>query len=352
MEEDKELYIMDKSYKIIVTLFLLHITFFSCKIQQLMEDKFKWLPTYSAPKIAPVEIYEGYIYNKDEPIIKIKNWGIINPGWGNSSGTAVIGSEEKLIPDSLDITWLSLSENIFYNVKNVLPKEKMLTLFKEGFISIYDKKEHTYNEVIIGFAPKGFISVWLSGEKEQIEIANFKGSAISIPLEKVKPADLYMFTDDYAKKNIADLPKEIQAQIKVINIDSNQWEQFHKKYTWHTQFNIPKNTSIADVIISYINGEKEAHLQNELKEVKPQPRALPKAYLIRWENKELNSFGADIILNEKEIHEAFNSILNVSGENIVMVITILEDKVFLNLQNDNFKYPLVKSKIDIYPISR
>ncbi len=325
---------------------------FSCKTQQLMDYKFKWLPTYSAPKIAPIEIYRGYIFNKEEPIVKIKNWGVINPGWGNTSGTAVIGSDEKLIPDSIDITWLSLSENVFYNIKTALPNDRILSLFKKGFISIYDKKERTYDEVIIGFAPKGFVSVWLSGEKEQVEIGTYLGQPIEIPIETVAPSDLYMFTDDYSKRNIADLSQEIQDQIKVLNLQTTRWEKFHKKNNWRTQFVTPNNATIMDVIISYYNGEKEAYLESELKDIIVIPRALPQKYMVRWQNKASNSFGADIILNEKEINEAFNSMIDSNQSNIMMVLTILEDKVFLNLQNDSLKYPLLKSKIDIYKITQ
>jgi Protein of unknown function (DUF2931) len=349
MEEEKGEFSMVKFTQYIIALLFI---IYSCKAQVVMEKKYQWLPTYSAPKVAPIEIYKGTLLNKDQPLIKIKNWGIINPGWGNSSGTAVIGSEEKLIPDSLDITWLSLSENVFYTINTALPKEKMEHLFEKGFISIYNNKLRTYDELIVGFAPKGFVSIWLSGEKEQVEIATFKGVPITIPLEKVASTDLYMFTDDYAKKNIADLPQEIQDQIKTTNLEINQWETFHKKNNWRTQFITPNNTIVSDAIISYCNGEKEAYIQSELKDIATMPRSLPQKYMIRWKNKELENFGADVALNVKEINIAFDSILNSGQHNIVMGVSIIDDKIFLNLQNDSFKYPIIKSIIDIYSIAK
>jgi hypothetical protein len=321
-------------------------------MQVLAQTKYEWLPTYSAPEVAPVEIYEGALLQNGKSIVKIKNWGVFSPGWGKTSGTAVVGDTKKPLPDSLNITWLSLVENAFYTINTPLPKDKMEELFKKGFLSIYSNKLRTYDELVVGFAPKGFVVVWLVGEKEQVEIGTFKATKTAIPLEKVSPADLYMFAADYSKKSLADLPRKVQEDIKTIDLEANQWEKFHKKYVWRSQFNIASDSAISDVIITYVNGEKEAHLQSELKDISAASRALPIAYLIRWKNKDSKYFGADIVLNDKEINEVFGGLSGSNNTNAVMNISVAEDKILLIFHNASSLQAITKSVLGIYPISK
>jgi Protein of unknown function (DUF2931) len=335
---------------------LVFIIIYSCSLQVLAQAKYEWLPTYSAPEVAPVEIYEGALLQNSKTIVKIKNWGVFNPGWGKTSGTAVVGDAKKPLPDSLNITWLSMVENAFYTINTPLPKDKIEELFKKGFLSIYSNKPRTYDELVVGFAPKGFVVVWLVGEKEQVEIGTFKASKIAIPLEKVSPADAYMFAADYAKKSLADLPRKIQEDIKSIDLEANQWEKFHKKYVWRSQFNIASDSALSDVIITYVNGEKEAYLQSELKDMsavpKGIPRALPKAYLIRWKNKDSKHFGTDIVLNDKEINEVFGGLSGSSNTNAVMNISVSNDKIFLTFHHANSLQAITKSALGIYSITK
>ena len=116
----------------LTTIIILWSTIFSSCQEQKMEEKFDWSGTLSAPQEYPIEVYKGSLKTNDYSQ-HFKNWGIINTGWGNQGGTVVAGPEKKLVPNSLEITWLSFAENKFYDGKFELPKEKITALFKEGY---------------------------------------------------------------------------------------------------------------------------------------------------------------------------------------------------------------------------
>jgi Protein of unknown function (DUF2931) len=315
-----------------------------------MNEKFEWLPTYSAPDIAPVEIYEGSIFSNGEQIINIKNWGVIHPGWGKTSGTAVIGDREKPIPDSIHITWLSAAENIFYTINTPLPVTVLEKLFKEGVVSIYNKEKTTYTELIIGFAPGGFVVVWLAGEKEQVAIATYMATPVTIPLEKVDEGDLYMFAANYTAQIMENITAAQQALLKTINLKTNYWQQYHKKQRWQPVFELPGKEIIEDITITCFNGEKEAHIDTELKNIIAAERALPKEMVVRWHEASGKGFGAEITIDETEIKEAFNK-LGGTG-NIILLLRISGNQISLVLKNNTHQYPLSKAVAEVYRVTK
>jgi hypothetical protein len=244
-----------------------------------------------------------------------------------------------------------VAENKLYTINAKLPVPLLQKLFHEGFISIYNKEKTTYDELIIGFAPGGFVAVWLAGEKEQVEIATYTATPVTIPLEKVSEDDLYMFAANYTTKIMERLTPEQQAHLKTINLEDNYWQQYHSKQNWKPLFELPGKETIEDITIVYLNGEKEAHINAELKDIISSERALPKEMILRWHEANGNGYGAEIAFDEPETKEAFNKLSGGAGGKS-LVLRISGNKVSFVLRNDTQQYPLSKVVAGVYRVTK
>ncbi len=261
----------------------------SCKTTT-MEEKFEWLPSESAPKLYPMEIYNGHLFFEDGNSVYIPCSALAHSGWGNDGSTHVTGDDFKPVPIRLEVTWASFVENKFYTGSWALPKEKMTKLFKEGVVAYRTKKKKTYNQIIVGLAPGGVAVVWMYGEGNQVEIGRFQAKETQVAMKDFVPNN-----PTISQKEYMDLSTELPEAIKNIEqkggIEFGLWDTYRKKYNWKTNIDIP-NYTFEKIAIEMFNGEREtlfdeALLKNEFKE-----RAIP-------------DYMSFIITNPKGIHYVF-----------------------------------------------
>lgn len=189
--------------KLIIIFIFCSFSFITCQNNKV-EEKFKWSGTVSAPQENPVEVYSGAIISDDFTYSFDAIWGTQNTGWGEHGGIMNVSDDQMQIPRKLEFTWYSLTEEKFYTGKWDLDHKKISDLFKEGFRSYHSGKyiTKTYDEFIIGLAPKGRVVVWIMGEKEQIEIGVFQAHDTIITKENAYEDAQYMLEKDYAKKRL------------------------------------------------------------------------------------------------------------------------------------------------------
>src|SRR5690625_7626696 len=90
----------------------------------------------------------------------VPSGGLLDKGWGEMISTHIVGPDLKPLPDQLEIKFFSFLEDQFYEGVFDLPYETILSLFKEQ--SINGGRE--YHRIMIGFAPGGYVAVWLQGQ--------------------------------------------------------------------------------------------------------------------------------------------------------------------------------------------
>ena len=92
------------------------LTFINSSCQKkVMENKYTWLATVSAPKEFPIDVYTGELIANDFTYNFHHGWGTQNSGWGKSGGVVSVSTEFMEIPHTLNFTWYSWHENKFYS---------------------------------------------------------------------------------------------------------------------------------------------------------------------------------------------------------------------------------------------
>lgn len=239
-----------------------------------MEEKFEWLPTESAPKLYPMNIYKGYLYFEDGKSVYIPSSIIAHNGWGNEGSTHVQGEDMKPIPVKLELTWASFTENKFYKGSWDLPKDKMRKLFKEGVVNYDTRKRETYKQIVVGCAPGGVVVVWMNGAGNQVEIGRYQAKETQIEMRDYVPEN-----PTITQKEYFDITNEVPEALENIKkrggVEFGLWDSYRKKYTWRTNIEIPRFT-FDDAVLEMFNGEREDIFDERLIKNEFKERAIPK----------------------------------------------------------------------------
>jgi len=283
-------------------LHLILLTTITISCQKQMEEKFEWLPTESAPKLYPMNIYRGNLYFEDGGSVYIPCSGFAHNGWGNDGSTHTQGEDLKPVPVKLAVTWASFAENKFYTGSWDLPKEKMLKLFKEGVINYDTEKRQSYTQILVGCAPGGVVVVWMYGAGNQVEIGRYQAHETHIALSDYVPGNPTITQEEFF--NIKDYPEIEEAIQKKGGIEYGLWDSYRKKYTWRTRIEIP-NHGFEDMSLEMFNGEREDIFDEPLKRNELKERAVPQNVTFMLRNLKRKRIVFALDLDEEEIFNVF-----------------------------------------------
>lgn len=243
-----------------------------------MEKKYEWSGDISAPREYPVEVYTGavggYFFSQ--------MGGFSNSGWGNSGSVNFIKAP---LPERLDMTWLSYLDDKFYTGEWKLPTEKIQQLFDKGFYYKTGSKAEIkpYKFINIGLGPKGIVVVWVAGDGQQVEVARYQAHETTIDPKLITESEKYMFTKDYAKRNLTYegvIPKDLKEQIeKYGNPPSEVYESYREKFLWKPKVILPEGNKINSIYMKMCNGEREDPYDRP---IDMRYRALPFDFQIYW----------------------------------------------------------------------
>ena len=269
------------------------------------KTKFSWVATESAPRHYPMRIISGtFYYHDDKGGLYVPAAASIGYFWGTGESTHVVGEEFKSLPDRLDIRFFSFTENKLYQGSFDLPYDKILALFKEGVAR--DKDRPIFNTIMVGVAPGGAVSVWLTG-RETREV--FFGQA------ETYEDDIRTLLDGeikdraaYARSYLEDLPPEILADIDRNGIPFGLWADYRTPYHWSPVFLTEKKMSTY-LSVSFFNGENyrfDYPLSKELVlEKSPLPLLISFGCYIEGTEKQ---YFYTVRFDEKELYAAFDKL--------------------------------------------
>jgi hypothetical protein len=292
------------NFKKIGILLVLGVVQFSCKNNK-MEEKFEWSSSISGPQETPMHVIDGVLtggdnfYGFDEMNGEsIGGWGY--PCTGMSQITAVI-------PDTLSLTWFSLTERKFYTGLWSLPKERIKKFFKEGyryntFSDPNTKKRETFSIIQIGIAPKGAVFVWISGSGPQIEVARLQGHETVVTVDDVDDNTKYMFDKDYVNNTLTNpftITSLIKEKIEKEGYPSpDVYDVYREKYSWKPKIILPEGYSVYYYDFEMCNGEKET-TQSTI-DMKIDQRAIPYSFMIVFKDKSGQQYISRIAFTQYE----------------------------------------------------
>jgi hypothetical protein len=267
-------------------------------------SKYRWYPTESAPKLYPIEIVKGDLIFSDGSSIYIPDHKIVSNGWGETNSTYISGDDIKAIPVQLDISWFSYVENKFFSGSFTLPYDEILSQFEKGMISPVNGDKTTYNRIIVGLAPEGEVSVWLTAEAVTTEVANFKAH------EALLDWSIIIDNDEVSREEyIAIVLEEAMEKsnldaVKANGAPSGLWETYRQQSLWQPEI---IGSSPFSMWVKSFNGEQE-YFNFSNSDNSRTHRGVPKKIKINWQHSNKQNFTATIVFDEQEIFDAYSKL--------------------------------------------
>ncbi len=319
-----------------------------------IRNKFEWLPTECAPKEYPVRVHKGSFSLNKNVIANIPSGGrTVQNGWGKQGSMYVVGEDFKSIPDHLEITWMSYTENKFYTGSFDLPQDEMLMLFNKGFIDRMNNPV-TYSSIICGMAPGGIVSLWLIGAGKTKEIAHFKAVETEISMKDFVP-DAVISREEYVINRLNGLDDDVKIYLQKEGVTYGKWTEYRKRYEWKPEFKLTNKGEFYEIFIDYFNGEHIYTVATNPGFQDYQALALPKYAKLYWEDENKNIFGSKLYFDEEEVKNAFETIARTSKNNKIDLLFQVDKyndgmEIFLKSDTDNIK--LEKTRIKIFETTK
>ncbi|WP_427874843.1 DUF2931 family protein [Flavobacterium sp. MMS24-S5] len=222
----------------------------------------------------------------------------INSSWG--IGVEVAKKEFYTLPETFEITWLSLVEQKFYKGKWQLPENII-----ERYLNQEEKnKNDKFNckTIQLGLAPKGMVIVWLIGDDDaQIEIGRFQASETILNKDDVYDSAKFMFEKGFSKKKLSD-PKFLSNETRE-NINKhgypapNVYNLYRQKYIWNQDITVPEGGQIISVKARMCNGECQFLVGKSIFNPS-EKKAIPYLFIVKWKDNKNQDFITKIAFSE------------------------------------------------------
>lgn len=202
----------------------------------MFEKKVNWTTAVYAPRYYPIELVAGESFWMYDNGARIGFYAHAGGGWRTAGATAAGGS---VIPDGINLTWLSPLEGKYYHVRARLPKAEIEKEFKRSLSMDTMDKPNTdmFEQIQLALAPGGFVSMRL-GWAEVKEVAQFQAEEVDIPWEYFAQANHFnpegLSEKEYLAGFVKELPERIQEQKTNDTIPIGRWKTFNtQKFPWY-----------------------------------------------------------------------------------------------------------------------
>ena len=316
-------------------------------------DKYDWQATESAPRNYPMQVVSGTLfYHGETNGLYVPNGSSIDHGWGTGGSSHVVGPDLKPLPDRLEITFFSYTENQFYIGKFDLPYDKIRAMFKAGYHNYDEDKHITYNATVVGVAPGGAVSVWLSGWGHTTEV--FFGQAEKTDVDWRQIIDATHITrEEFVQKVIKSslkAPGALEA-FRKNGVPFGLWSRYRAQYAWKPLFTGLQTESGRIDEIKYYNGEQDFFDYPLSATVAASTRPIPNYLRFTRARPPAKGLSVRLHFNEAEIIDAFKKLgANNQPLQLEMRIDVVEGKEVFTvwLRNDKDKIELKRLEIKTY----
>lgn len=274
--------------------------------------RFEWLPTECAPRRYPVEIVRGDLFFADGGVY-IPDGRFVMNGWGEIGSTHIVGEDVKPLPTTLDLTWLSYAENLFYSGEFTLDHERLADMFTRGFQAPTRDERATYGRLIVGMAPGGSISVWLAGAGIVHEVEAFTAQPCEVPWQEF--AGEGVDRDEFIRAGLLRVMSRAQLDHHIEHgIPSGLFARYRKQYVWRMQWlgrGVPQQAWVRAQ-----NGERDL-----VRFDRPPTRstmAVPRQIDFEWTEDD-RRYGASIPFDDIEVMTAFEHLTKQDGQRPLLV---------------------------------
>lgn len=314
---------------------------------------FKWQVSESAPINFPMEIVAGSIgYEGGSSYVPSKV--TLHQGWGWGRSSHASGAGRKPLPNHLGIRFFSYTEDQFYFGSFELPYDKILALFQAGYYSPHQEDDVTYDRVVVGVAPGGTVSVWLTGYNRATEI--FSGQADKIEGDWHWIIDNPDITrEQFIQMEINDsLSPGAMEVLKENGIPFGRWDMYHRaRYVWQPLITGMQLRDERIMVVKYFNGENDYLDYPMGKILAAATRTVPSELVFVWDRSPAKPMKIKLFFDETEIFAAFEK-LGGNGQPLQMEMrrSVIKGKndlaVFLHNEKESIEFK--RARLETYGV--
>lgn len=310
--------------------------------------KFDWLPTECAPKAYPMYLIRGVLQLESGQVAMVPNDRTARNGWGRWGSTHVAGEMVKALPASLDLKWFSWTEDRAYVASFALPTDIMSGWFQRGLNVPRHGRESRFNGVIVGMAPQGLVSVWITAFGETLEVASQHGSETTVAWASVFPHAAMSRSEHVERRVQADLTPEQRAHLERHGVPKGLFESYRQLFRWTpwvTGSEVPSTMTIRS-----FNGE-DAYIGARGPCIPRDTRPVPRMIEIDWTNHRQERRSADVHFNEAEIFAAFRFLSDSQPDAPLQLhLETLADHVDVSLRDQHRRVLLRKTEVTLFKV--
>lgn len=280
--------------------------------QKTKMRKFEWQLTTCAPKEYPVRLLNASLHLADGELLGIQPKALIANGWGEIGAVSLIGEDMKALPAELELRWFSYTERKSYGGRFKLDQEKLAEKFQKKLIVPATNAATALTHLVIGLAPKGGISIWLSGGGVTQEISHFTATEVQVNMQEVIGTypDVEAYTKDVISLN---LPAGLARLSGHTADDLAKWSgRYRQDYRW----TVTAAVSNQGIWVHHFNGESHYWPQTPEKATSF-THPLPDAITLCWE--ENRSEPATFRFDDAELFAAFNKLGGAGQEASILL---------------------------------
>ena len=328
----------------------------SHRMQQYQTEKFKLSAGPCAADGYWVTLQGGSFINSQGAGFPVPSGHTLRGNWGASGTAWAVGDEFQAVPEQLKMLWFSYAENKFYQGDFALPQQRLYDLLKQGSWDIDKQKHVTYTEFTVCMLPKGVVVVWLTGDN-QVLVGRFQGHETfpsAADYERYYgPAD----RPNMVRNTQAEMPAEVQAEIKAGTLSTKKWDDYLKTYPWQVAFNVP--FALREYSFYGFNAERylgpltrdglEPYRQFLLT---PAPKPVPRRLYLHGTAEHGGRYEVRVSdFDEAETQAAFQALHKLSPTSPITLLVTLDkpyQKATLTLQNEAKSIPLTKTPSQVF----
>jgi len=306
---------------------------------------YKWLPTESAPTAYPVKLIQGLLSFPGGGRVAVPDDRNVNNGWGQRGSVHIVGDPMKPVPERLDITWFSYTEDKFYTGAFALPQKAMADLFAAGLpADRLTGKPIGYDRIIVGMAPGGLVVVWMAAGPEVVEVASFQAQDSTVAWDRVTD-NKDLSRQEYVRKLLEiKLGAAGLAQLDKDGVPARKYNDYRSPFAWQATLGGQGTTAV----VQAFNGENWFVGPKGPWLARP-GRPVPSMIELEWTSSTGQPRAARVHFDEAEAFAAFRKLSRDDPKRAFRLLLEPSDAgVGVSLRDDQYVLPLQKVRVELF----
>ncbi len=322
-------------------------------MQQVDQRYFSWNYGLCAPADRPVRVIGGSLHSGTAGVRRFLCSELLHNGWGEKGPVTLPAGNPAAMPDGLSMTWFSLAENTFFSGTFPLPSERLRQLFAGGFHHPLSPERSTWTTVLVGCAPGGRLSVWLSGQGLTVEVAHFAAAETDLDWD-IPPSRA-----EWARTRLARTVGEREAQqLFTEGAGGERWDNYRRRFAWSALVLGMGTDATATLVVRSFNGEAELFefrggggAATHAETVSPLAHGVPKSMELHFTCSAGVRRVAKVQCDELETFAAFAKLSERTGASaglsLHLDVTAAPAELRLYLCDDLYSLELLSAKVRI-----